>query len=31
LYYLKNLARETSGKNGNEWRDAEGNIILKMP
>jgi len=31
LYYLKNLAREPSGENGLEWKDAEGNIILKMP
>jgi hypothetical protein len=30
-YYLKNLARESSGKNGREWRDVEGNIILKQP
>jgi hypothetical protein len=30
LYYLKNLARESSLKNGHEWQDVEGNIILKM-
>ena len=31
LYYLKNLARESPGTNGREWRDAEGNVILKLP
>ena len=31
LYYLKNLARKSTGNNGSTWRDAEGNLILKMP
>jgi hypothetical protein len=31
LFYLKNLARNAAGKSGREWRDAEGNVILKMP
>ena len=31
LYYLENLSQKTSGKNGREWQDAEGNTILKMP
>ena len=31
LNYLKNLARKTSGISGREWKDAEGNTILKMP
>lgn len=31
LYYLKNLARTTSGIGGREWKDAEGNTILKTP
>ena len=31
LYYLKNLARKSSTKNGFEWRDAQGNAIFKMP
>jgi len=31
LYYLQNLAQKSPGKNGVEWRDAEGNTILRMP
>jgi len=31
LYYLKNLASESSGKYGREWHDAEGTLILKLP
>jgi len=31
LYYLKNLAREASTKDGREWRDCEGNTLLKIP
>jgi len=31
LYYLKNLARKSSGKNGIDWHDAEGSSIFRMP
>ncbi len=31
LYYLKNLARKSSVGDRTEWRDVEGNIILKLP
>ena len=31
LYYLQHLARTSSGSDGRAWRDAEGNVILKMP
>ncbi len=29
LYYLKNLARTTAARNAAEWRDIEGNVILR--
>lgn len=31
LYYLKNLARQSLGKDGHAWLDAEGNRILSLP
>ena len=31
LFYLKNLARKSSTKNGFEWRDAQGSTVFKMP
>ena len=31
LFYLKNLARKSSTKNGFEWRDTQDNAIFKMP
>ena len=30
LYYLKNLARPTAGPKSREWRDLEGNVILRQ-
>jgi hypothetical protein len=31
LYYLKNLARKSVRSEAIEWRDAEGNVILRRP
>ncbi len=31
LYYLQNLARKTAGLDAREWRDIEGNMILRQP
>ena len=30
LYYLKNLARHAAGPDAREWRDLEGNVILRQ-
>lgn len=30
LYYLKHLARRSTGPSGKQWRDIEGNVILQV-
>lgn len=31
LYYLQNLARKSTRPDATEWRDLEGNVILRLP